>query len=179
LARDLSDHTSRRGLLARFLLGSASVVVSACGFSPVYGTSGGGSDVAADLAAVRIGYFENREGQIFRNLLLDRFNPRGVATRADHSLTGEISISSANLGTQIDATTTRFQVVVVVQATLSAFGEISPVSSRGVASYSSSESAYATEVARAAAIERSLTVIADDIRLQAATFFEKQRRLRG
>jgi LPS-assembly lipoprotein len=179
LARESLYHAGRREFFVRILLGGAAAALAGCGFSPVYGTSGSVSGVADDLAAVEIGYFQNREGQILRNLLLDRFNPRGVPGRADHSLSGEISISSSSLGTQIDATTTRFQVVVRVVGTLDAFGESSPVGSRGVASYSATESPYATEVARAAALERSLTVIADDIRLPAATFFETQRRVRG
>lgn len=153
--------------------------LSGCGFSPVYGRGGSVADAEADLAAIEIGGFEDREGQILKNFLLDRFNPRGRASKTAHRLSGVIEVTSTNLGTQLDATTTRSQVVVSVQATLGAFGESHGFNSRGVASYATSDTDYASEVARAAAVERSLRVIADDLRLQIATFFEKHRRVNG
>lgn len=153
--------------------------LSACGFSPVYGRGGSSASAEADLAAVEIGNFEDREGQVLRNLLLDRFNPKGRASRTAYSLSGEIDITSASLGTQLDATTTRSQVTVSVEANLVAFGGSHRFSSQGVASFSTSDTDYASEVARSSAVERSLRVIADDLRLQIATFFEKHRRLNG
>ena len=48
-----------------------------------------------------------------------------------------------------------------------------------MASFSLSESDYASEVASDEAIERAARIISDDLRLQIATFFEKQRRLAG
>ncbi len=167
--------------LSRLMLGGTLFGLAGCGFRPVYGTGGsdGGADVMADLAATRIASIEDRDGQILHNLLLDRFNPKGRPANPQHVLTVELSSSQADRGTQIDASVRRAELSVSVSASLST-GETSfSFSSRTVASFSISESDYAAEVARQDAMRRSLVVIADDLRLQAATYFEKQRLLKG
>ncbi len=175
---------SRRRLLrlsgGMGLLGLAGGVAG-CGFRPVYGTGGadGGADAAEDLAATQVGIIADREGQILHNLLLDRFNPRGRPTEPRHSLSTAVSIAISELGTQIDETTTRSQVTVSATSTLNAFGEAHSFRSRIVATFSTTESEYASSVAEQDAIKRAMVVIADDIRLQVATFFERQRLLQS
>jgi len=153
--------------------------LAGCGFRPVYGTGSadGGNNAADDLAATRIGIIEDRDGQILHNLLLDRFNPGGRPANPLHSLSTEVSISVTALGTQIDETTTRSQVTVVANSVLSAFGGSHAFKSQIVATYSSTESEYVSSVSEQDAIERAMVVIADDLRLQIATFFERQRLL--
>lgn len=158
------------------------VFAGGCGFSPVYGTLGssdGSNYVQTELAATRIAIIEDREGQILHNLLLDRFHPNGRNPNGQHGLRVELIVDSVDLGTQIDATTTRSRLTVHASAVLSAYGKSEQFRASAVASFSTSESDYASLIAEQDAIERSLVVIADDLRLQIATFFEKQRRLNG
>lgn len=178
-------NTDRRAVLTRALkmatMGFGVAVLSGCGFRPVYGTGSadGGVNVDQDLAAIKLGVIEGRPGQILHNHLLDRFNPKGQPVKSLYVLTTEVKTSSSELGTQIDATTTRSQVSVLANARLSAFGETIPFVSRAVASFSTAQSDYASKVAEEEAIERSMRVIADDLRLQIATFFEKRRLVQG
>ncbi len=171
---------SRRTVLAG---GGALALVSmaGCGFQPVYGTAShdASHDTMLDLAATKIGIIPDREGQVLHNLLLDRFNPTGRPVKPLYVLTTNLDISTRDLGVQLDATTTRSEVQVHATSTLSAFEESHSFSARAVASYSTSESDYAALVAERDAIQRSLRVIADDLRLQVATFFEKRRLVQG
>ena len=164
---------SRRQLGA---LAGGALWLAGCGFRPLYGTgSAAGVDVRTDLAATEIGIIENREGQILHNLLLDRFNPAGRPARPRYTLTTKVDISSATIGTQLDATTVRAQLTVSVRARLRAFGEEHPFRATAIAGYSTSKSDYASEVARQAAVKRAMRVVADDLRLQIASFFGKRR----
>ena len=175
-----SKNIPRRAIL---LSGAAVAITSlaGCGFQPVYGTSSHDTsrDTTLDLAATKIGIIKDREGQFLHNLLLDRFNPLGRPVKPLYVLSTELDVTSRDLGVQLDATTTRAEVQVFAYATLSAFEETFQFQSRAVASYSTSESDYAALVAERNAIERSLRVIADDLRLQIATFFEKRRLVQG
>ena len=51
--------------------------LGACGFHPLYGDRSIGAVSTVDLAAVQIDLIRDREGQMLRNELLDRFQPRG------------------------------------------------------------------------------------------------------
>lgn len=51
-------------------------LLSACGFSPVYGDRGAGS-AAPMLNAIAIGNIPDRDGQMLRNRLIDRFYGNG------------------------------------------------------------------------------------------------------
>src|SRR5690606_16052602 len=64
-----------RGLLAMTFMSLATLVLAACGFSPVYGTLGQGQSAAAEayLSQVSIDNIPDREGQYLRNALIDRF----------------------------------------------------------------------------------------------------------
>lgn len=59
----------------RLLLILPILFVAACGFSPVYGTLGTGSDYGNEdlLTYIQIENIPDREGQILRNELIDRF----------------------------------------------------------------------------------------------------------
>ena len=151
--------------------------LAGCGFQPLYGTrSADSGDAARDhLAATRIGIIDNREGQILHNFLLDRFNPTGRPVAPRHELDVTLSISSSSTGGLLDATTTRAQLSVTAIARLRAFDESFVFQSYTDAGYSTVASDFATNVALKAAIERSMRVIADDLRLQIASFFHKRR----
>jgi LPS-assembly lipoprotein len=170
----------RRAVTMSALVGTM-LLLSGCGFRPVYGTGGSdnGVDVMGDLQATKIQLIQDREGQVLHNLLLDRFNPKGRPTQSQYTLDVALGYTTVDRGTLIDATVTRAELTMVATANLSAFGEITSFTSRAVSTYSLSTSDYAAEVAKNNAVDRTLVVIADDLRIQIATFFEKQRLLKG
>ncbi|MDF1748147.1 MAG: hypothetical protein P1V34_04660 [Alphaproteobacteria bacterium] len=157
------------------------LTLAGCGFRPVYGTGGadGGVNAMEDLEATKINVIEDREGQVLHNLLLDRFNPKGRPTKSKYSLSVKLDYTTVDRGTQIDATVTRAELTVTAQAKLVAFDEVKLFTSRAVSTYSLSTSDYAAEVAKQNALDRSLVLVADDLRIQIATFFEKRRLLKG
>lgn len=61
--------------MRNFLILAALLLISACGFSPVYGTLGHDQDFGTEdlLALVAIDNIPDREGQFLRNALIDRF----------------------------------------------------------------------------------------------------------
>ncbi len=66
-----------------FVVLGAVLAVSACGFEPLLGRVGDGSDAVEQLAAIRIEPIPDRSGQVLRNALLDKLTPQGrdIASR--------------------------------------------------------------------------------------------------
>lgn len=64
-----------KGMMLRLFLILPVLFLSACGFSPVYGTLGTGQDYGREdlLSYISIANIPNREGQFLRNELIDRF----------------------------------------------------------------------------------------------------------
>ncbi len=64
------------------LLALMPVAMGACGFKPVYGTASHDSAVGAALANVQIDPISDRNGQVLRNNLIDRFYTDGRPSNA-------------------------------------------------------------------------------------------------
>lgn len=175
MTKTIGHFAARRRFLRTAGLSAAALWVAGCGFRPVYGTGAAGYDVMDELEATKIEIIPNREGQILHNYLLDNFNPRGRPVRPRHLLTTSVSLGGGGVGTQLDRTTVRTQLVVNASAELTVDGKTREFTSKAVSGYSTSESIYASTIARQGAIERAMETIAEDLRVQIATFFEKRR----
>ena len=66
----------------KFFLTFALLLVSACGFTPVYGTR----STSTDLSSITVDIIPNREGQIIRNHLIDRLYKNGYPSAPRYSL---------------------------------------------------------------------------------------------
>ena len=165
---------------ALVLLGTG--VLGGCGFQPVYGDlTRSGADVTQDLHAVWIAEGGNREGQILHNFLLDRFNPKGRPRNPTATLSTKLNVSAASLGTQIDESTVRARLTVSAESVLIErdSGTSWEFESEAVVGYSTTTDVYAAQVAENSALEQALRAVADDLRIQIATFYEKRRLLAG
>lgn len=74
-----------------FLLFLIMASLTACGFEPMYGTHAGGGQetlqgLPANLGQIDIAVIPNREGQILRNDLIDRFYKTGYPTNPAYRL---------------------------------------------------------------------------------------------
>lgn len=155
----------RRGFLG---LAVVAFLLAGCGFQPLYGSRGSSGDSA--LRAVSIGLIPDREGQILRNYLIDLFQPSGESR---YQLQSDISISERDLGTRSDSITVRSRVTVSVQFRLTGPDGLSETFTQRVAgSYSTTESDYASLVAREDAIRRALREIARDAKLRVASLID-------
>ncbi len=73
------------------------VVLSACGYKPLYGTASNGQDVADSLSSISIEETDTRVGQLIRNNLLSSMRPAGTAENDQFRLTINPSVSQALL----------------------------------------------------------------------------------
>ena len=148
-------------------LGTA-LLLAGCGFRPLYGRNDGPSG-APSLVEVDIDLIKDREGQILRNFLIDRFQPNGAGR---YRLETALIISEQDLGVAEDATTTRSRVLVTANFKLRYGDRTYRFSSRGAGSFSTVQSDYGTLVARQDATERSLRSIADEAKVRVSTFLK-------
>lgn len=89
------------------LIALALLALSACGFTPMYGSSGKDGNAKDFLAQVQIDNIPDREGQYLRNALIDRFHSGG-ATDAAYILTlSPVQESRTELDISISADATR------------------------------------------------------------------------
>jgi len=146
-------------------------VLAGCGFQPLYGSKSQ-SVLATDvpLNRVRIGLIEDREGQILRNLLIDRFQPDGSNR---YALSTKLSVVEEDLGVAEDSTTTRSRVIVTAAFVLSYGEKKHQFTARSAGSFSTVQSDYGTLVARQNATERSLRDIADEAKLRISAFLRR------
>lgn len=163
--------------LAPALLGVL-VLVSACGFRPLYGEQPAG-EVSADLSQVEIALISDRSGQILHNFLRDRINPRGRPVEPTHRLSVNLTESFQELGIRKDETATRVNFRAEARYSLVELDEVTePVVAdrlRSITSYNIVESEFATISARDDARERALRLLADKIATQVAVYFNRER----
>lgn len=91
---------SRRALLALGTAGIGSLMLSACGFHPMYGNpaaagSSPGGATSAKLALVEIQPIADRVGQQLHNRLRDRMNPAGQPDKPNYRLQVTLDESDA------------------------------------------------------------------------------------
>ncbi len=152
-----------------FLL--AASLLASCGFSPIHGTnSTDGTSHDERLARIDVLPIPNREGQLLRNFLVDQFGIRPSGTKALYSVSSSISIDKQELGTQLDATTTRARLTVRADVEFAGQEYNKSFTVAVTASYSTSQSDYATLIAERDATKRALREIAIDIRRRILTY---------
>ena len=148
------------------------IIATGCGFQPIYGdrASGVSTQTAVRLANIKIQTIPDRQGQILRNLLLERLNPRGEPSNPQYFLKTSISYSTSGLGTNIDDETSRARLTATANFTLSgdAFETPKRFTQTIRVAYSVGDELYPRKVVLDDALKRALRIIADDARLQLA-----------
>lgn len=158
------------------------LVLTGCGFKPLYGESGvtGKSIVQTSLQQVSINPIKSRTGQILRNYLIDRMNPSGQpGGSAAYSLAITIGIQKQELGIRRDETATRANLIMtatyVIQERASG-ATIFRATSRTVTSYNILDEEFATVIAERNARSRGAEQLADDITTRVALYFNRTKR---
>ncbi|MEQ9490020.1 MAG: hypothetical protein RIM72_13620 [Alphaproteobacteria bacterium] len=164
----MNDIDRRR--LTGLLLLAAAGGLAGCGFSPVYQSSSTDkdTDILVELSKVDIELIPDREGQMLHNFLLDRMQPRGQAAQTPYRLITRLSITTRDLGVQLDETTERSRIDVNAAYTLTGEGLNRSFRSRISSSFSTVDVEYASLVAEQDAIERSLRSIAGEMTVRVA-----------
>jgi LPS-assembly lipoprotein len=167
-----------RRLLAALALACLPAMPTGCGFTPLYATATDGGPAAADqLADVEIGIIPDRDGQVLRNFLIERLNPRGRNTAGRYQLAVAIIERQQELGIEKDATATRANMIIIANFELTQTGAELPLTRQRVASITSFnilDDQFATLSAEQDARRRALRQISDDIRTQLALYFARE-----
>ena len=154
--------------------------LSACGFSPVYGTYSAKNNVnvQTQLNQIEIATIADKSGIDLRNSLLDKLYAGIPAATPQYKLETkqqpEIIVDS---GIARDATTTREQMTLKVIITLTEIETGETLINRefkAITNYNILASEYATLIARQDARKRGLSQIAEDIVTQFSLYFAGQ-----
>ena len=166
---------SRRRMLGLSSASAVGLLLSGCGFRPLYGRRGT-EPAALEMAAVEIDQVRDRLDQNLRNDLIERLTPFGEPARPRYGLAIQTGQSSSALAIQSDSTITRYDITVSASFTLTerASGRILfRGNARAIGSYDAIRSDFATLTAEKDSARRTVREVAEDIRAQLAAFFAR------
>ncbi|MFA6279561.1 MAG: LPS assembly lipoprotein LptE [Bdellovibrionales bacterium] len=159
-----------------FLMGL--LLLSACGFSPIYGDHAGSHAVTASMSDVFIESIDGQDGQFLRNKLIDRlyFHGRPAAPKA--FLTVVLTSTEVGLGVQKDATTSRSQLEMNASYRLVGKDKKNLFSgtAHSVASYSRLTAQFGTLATQRDAYERALNEIGEQIAGRLSLYYAERER---
>jgi LPS-assembly lipoprotein len=180
-ARHIDRHGSgarglRAALIATLLLALAAPL-GACGFRPLYGSTGVETNTLGDLSSVAIVAPETTVGRTLKFNLLDTLNTDGDQPVSPlYKLNLRPYSYSQNVAIQQDASVTRANFVLVVPFTLvsTATGKtLFKSTARRRTSYNRVESEFANISASQDAEKRTTEAVAADIKLQLSVYFDR------
>ena len=141
-------------------------IFASCKFVPLYGESSAGD--ARLLKLVKINRIDDREGQKLRTILKQKFGQRWPPENPRWLLTIRLSETKRQLGVKPDSTATRRELGIRAKFTLRELGKQSSRLLKGqsfsMSSFNELASEYANLVGENNARDRSLSVIANDLR---------------
>jgi len=156
--------------------GAAGLLVSGCGFRPLYGSKSLGS-VDIELARIKINVISERAGQQLHNYLLDRLNRKGRPEKPLYLLSVNLEVETERQAFEPDRTATRAKLVFMATFGLRdiASEQVLLTSwARSVNSYNIVTSAIATRSAELDALDRAARETSDKIRAQLALYFQQR-----
>jgi len=157
---------------------AALLMLSSCGFTPVYGTaSDAHTPVAAQLSQIYINNIPNREGQVLRNRLIDRFYRTGRPAAPDYTLSVR-NLREQKIDLDITKTSDSTRAQLRVEGTLELRNKASDEillqrNLRTITSYNILGSEFATRITESDARENALKAIAEQIEIQLGLYFNR------
>jgi len=165
---------SKISLLVFFCL-----IVSACGFKPLYGTKGS-ENITADFFNIRVAPIKGRVGQMLSNELKYLLNPLHEPYKPKSRLIIDTVQSIRSLAVKKTALATRSNLKLRSRYRLidtSSLKLLSSGSNEITVSFNIYSSNYATLTAEKDAKKRAVKELAQDIRLQLGAFFTANNHL--
>lgn len=168
----------------RGFIGAGVLVLSGCGFQPVYMPSGGGQPGVArrELAAINVGIIPDRPGQLLRQALQERFEGAdGPSAHPLYDLNVTYWIAGEGIAIQPDTTATRIRFFGnanwVLVARDPARTNVTEGASRVQDAVNIIDQQYfSADLQTEAAYGRIAQAMADQITLRLAVFFRNQAR---
>lgn len=150
---------------------------SACGFQPLYQSSGKNANVTPQLANIYIEPLAGRTGQIVRNHLLDIMTPRGIPAKPEYVLSIKLSEIKKGLAIEQDDSVTRYNFTLKANYFLKKPGSNEIIHSGfawSIASYNILQSDFANLSAEKNAKKRTARSISDELKNQLAVYLSRQ-----
>lgn len=166
--------------MSSFKLGAcaaALLVLAGCGFRPLYGQRADGTSTVAQLESIAIGPMPGRLGQLLRNDLLDRLNPRGRPERPRYRLDVELSRFREGLAIRKDEQITRANLRLTASYQLRDLSSGQPAlrgRTQSTASFNLVRSDFANVIAEQDAERRGARQLSDQIMTRLAVFFSRR-----
>ena len=158
-------------------------LVAGCGFRPLYAPAGSGlaSPAATELAAIYVPVFAERQGQLLRQALQQRFEGSGTGIAKKYELTAFISLSAEGLATQADSSSSRVRLIGSAPWVLRELSVeravVTQGGSRVLDGYNIiNQQFFAAELENETAVRRIASALADQITLQLGSFFLRRTR---
>ncbi|MBL4894580.1 MAG: hypothetical protein JKY59_06900 [Emcibacter sp.] len=164
----------------------SAVIISGCGFKPMYGQfSDGGGDLRDVMANIRVASITeqgraSRIGQVIRNDLLDRLTPFGETGSAEYILTVTFLIEEHGYGIREDESVTLQNLKLVTAFQLEDVATSKVIldsASRALVSYDLAQSDYSNMIARNAALKRLAQDVANQMATRIGAYFSKNQSL--
>ena len=162
-----------------FLILASLLIISACGFSPVYGTLGHDNEFGTEdlLALVAIDNIPDREGQFLRNELIDRFYRYERPANPQYRLKVKyLTESLRDLDITEDSDSTRAQLRMQAQIELldAVTGEsLMQRTLHSASSYNKLGSEFATRASEQSTRENVLNALAQRIETQVTLYLKR------
>jgi len=162
-----------------FALCCMTFLTSGCGFAPLYATGPNNNySLTPFFADIEVAPINNREGQMLRNLLIDRIYTQGRPAGARYELrVKQPRETISRLGIRKDATATRAQMEVSTEMHLVDRFSGETVIKRELRSfngYNILDSQFTTMITEENARERALNDISDQIVTQLGLYFQRE-----
>ena len=165
--------SSRREILALLM----ATALPGCGLRPLYGDWSTAGPVNADLRRVEIATIADREGQLLRNELIDRFYtgapPEPPAWRLDVGLT----VTETRINLRSDTTATRRLLSVAAGFRIVRYGTWQPVLTGRLtanSTYPFQDSQYGILVAKDTALREIMVTLGDQLTTRVALYFARR-----
>lgn len=158
----------------RIFLVPVLLLLSACGFQPLYGERAQSASAPTFFSSIDIALIPNREGQQLRNALMDQFHSAGVPQEARYSLVvNEIDEQIRELDITKEADTTRSQLRLLTSYRLVDKETQESVLTRSIyaiTSYNELASEFATRVTEQNARDNAIADLARQIERDIALY---------
>jgi len=155
--------------------------LTACGFHPVYGPAASGKDspAALALAQISVALIPERNGQLLRLALQERFERAGIAAAHQYVLNVSFGVSSEAIGIQQDSSSTWIRMVGFANYSLVSEDPTRTTLTSGLArsvdGFNQFDQQYFAYDQEADQVQRRIAqAVADQIAVQLASFFAKR-----
>lgn len=175
-AKKISRNSKYR-VLRMAVTGMASLILTSCGFTPLYGEHSANQTVIQEALETKVDPIPGRNGQILRTTLMDSLNPHSTSLAPNYHLIVILEETEVPVGIQRDRRITRYNIIEEANYSLKAINGDKLIDSghvRMIGSYDAVDSDFATFAAKQDAIKRVMQEMGLDIQARVVAAFLKQ-----